>query len=258
MLEFTAAQLGGWLGSFFWPFFRVMGFFATVPIIGTQLVPSRVRLLLALAVTIVIVPVLPAMPQVEGLSLQSIAIILQQVLIGSALGFFLQLLFQIFILGGQMIAMQMGLGFASMLDPANGISVAILSSFYLMAVTLLFVVMNGHLVVIEIMVQSFYSIPVQYGSFDASLLWIISNTISWVFSSALLLALPALTALLITNFAFGIMTRAAPQLNIFSLGFPVALMFGLIIAWITMEGLSGFAGGLFNQAFINMRDLVAQ
>ncbi|MEK7258491.1 MAG: flagellar biosynthetic protein FliR [Pseudomonadota bacterium] len=255
-LTFSAEQLGGLLGSFLWPLFRVMGFFMAAPLIGTQLVPMRVRLILVVAVTVLIAPLLPAVPQVDGLSLQMVLIVTQQLVIGLALGFFMQLLFQVFVLAGQLIAMQMGLGFASMVDPSNGVNVAIVSTVYLMLVMLLFIAFDGHLVMLEVLVDSFAVLPVGTVGFSGEILMQIVRTLSWVFSSAIVLALPALTALLITNFAFGIMTRAAPQMNIFALGFPIALMLGLFIIWMTMGTFLGSTESLFNEFFLMMRSLL--
>src|SRR5690606_4151247 len=122
-------------------------------------VPTRVRLYLTLAICVVLVPSLPPMPQVDALSLRSLLLIAEQVLIGAMFGFVLQLLFQLFTVAGQIIAMQMGLGFASMVDPANGVSVPVLGQFLLMLVTLLFLAINGHLVALEILAESFVSLP---------------------------------------------------------------------------------------------------
>ena len=139
MLSFTDAEIGAWIGSFMWPLFRIMGFMLAAPVLGSNFLPQRVRLILAVALALIVAPTLPPMPAVEGVSVSAMLIVAQQVLIGVALGFFLQIVFQIFVLLGQLIAMQMGLGFASMVDPANGINVAILSTFYMMFVTILFV-----------------------------------------------------------------------------------------------------------------------
>ena len=256
MISFTDTEIGALVGSFLWPLFRIMGFFLAAPVLGANFIPMRVRLVLSVAVSLMIAPSLSDIPAVPALSLQALLVVVQQVLIGVALGFFLQMLFQVFILLGQLIAMQMGLGFASMVDPTNGINVAIVSTFYLMFVTMLFVLFDGHLVMIEVIADSFEQIPISGQSLNPDIYMRLVTTISWVFSSALLLALPALTALLITNFAFGIMTRAAPQMNIFALGFPIALMFGLFIIWLTMANFESVASSIFADMFIRMRSLL--
>ncbi|MBB1519654.1 flagellar biosynthetic protein FliR [Aquipseudomonas guryensis] len=231
MLELTNAQIGGWLGQFLLPLFRIASMLMVMPVIGTQLVPARVRLYLALAICLVLAPTLPPMPQVDSVSLQSMLLIGEQVLIGVMFGFVLQLYFHLFAVAGQIIAIQMGLGFASMVDPANGVSVPVLGQFLLMLVTLLFLAMNGHLVVFEVLAESFITLPVGQGLL-LDHYWELAGKLSWVMAAGLLLSLPVVIALLVVNLAFGVMTRAAPQLNIFSIGFPLTLVLGLFIFWV--------------------------
>ncbi|MBL4681173.1 MAG: flagellar type III secretion system protein FliR [Pseudomonadales bacterium] len=235
-MNINEAQMMLWLSNFLWPFIRISGFFLVMPVIGSRLVSPYVRAGLVTLITFTVMPTLPPMPQVDLLSVQTYVIAAEQLVIGISMAFLIQILFQIFILAGQMIAMQMGLGFASMVDPANGVTVAIISQFYLMLTTLVFMAMNGHLVAIEVLVESFRILPVS-AEWQFNGIYHIAASGSWLFASALFVALPAVTAILIINFAFGIMTRAAPQLNVFSLGFPFTMLMGLIILWL---GLSGF------------------
>ncbi len=233
MLELSNEQIGAWVGSFLLPLFRIAALLMFMPIIGTQLVSARVRLYLSLAICVVIMPTLPPMPVIDAINLQAFLWIAQEILIGMMLGFVLQLFFQVFVIAGQIVAMQMGLGFASMIDPANGISVPVIGQVFMILVTLLFLAMNAHLVVFEVLTESFFTLPVGSG-FLVENYWEIANKLSWVMGAALLLVLPAITALLVVNLAFGVMTRAAPQLNIFSIGFPLTLVLGLVIVWIGM------------------------
>lgn len=239
MFSVPSELLVQWVIEFLLPFFRIAAFFAVVPVFGNQLIPMMIRLVFALVVSMLLVPILsePANPAVfeqdYALSAAMFVVVIQQVLIGTALGFAVQLFFHIFVLSGQMIAMQMGLGFASMVDPTNGVSVAVLSQFNVILSTLLFLSFNGHLVLVEVLVESFRFIPLG-SSISHNAFEFIANTGAWMFASALLLALPAVTAILIVNIAFGVMTRAAPQLNIFSLGFPFTLVFGLFIFWVAL------------------------
>ncbi len=256
MFELPAAEITAWIGRYLWPFFRISAFFMAMPVIGTQLVSMRIRLGLSLVVTLAVVPVLPVMPRIDGLSLAAYLLIAEQVLVGVAMAFVLQLLFQIFVVAGQMISYQMGLGFASIADPVNGVSVAVLSQFYLMLVMLLFLAMNGHLVVIEVLMESFRVMPVTLNGFEFGWLWRLVSWGSWMFSSAVIIALPAVTALLIVNFSFGIMNRAAPQLNIFSLGFPFTMLLGLLIVFISLSGFLPQYQGLAEQGLIMTRQLI--
>ena len=236
MLEIDSAVIGGWIGSGLWPFFRIAAFFMAAPIFGTQLVSGRIRLALAFLMTVALAPNLPVMPVFDALSLPALILVLQQVLIGVAMGFSLQLLLQLFVVAGQLIAMHMGLGFASMVDPSNGVTVTVLSQFHLMMMTLLFISMNGHLAMIEVLAESFTTLPVGGLFISNNALWALASMGGWMFASALLLALPAVAALMIFNLSLGVVTRAAPQLNIFALGFPTMLLMGLCILLITMNG----------------------
>ena len=158
--ELGADLIGQWVGQHLWPLFRIASFLMVIPIFGTRLVPARVRLGLALLMTIIVVPMIPPVPQVDALSADAVVITLQQILIGVGLGFALTALWQLFVIAGQMIAMQMGLGFASMVDPANGVNVAVLAQIYIITITLLFLAMNGHLVAFEVFIESFRTLPI--------------------------------------------------------------------------------------------------
>lgn len=241
--------------SFMLPFVRAGAFLMASPVLGSQMVPMRVRLILAVIIALILSPVVPVPLGISGFSLELMIMVAQQVLIGIAMGFFLQLCFHVFVLTGQMIAMQMGLGFASMVDPSNGVNVAIVSTIYLMFATMLFITLDGHLVMIEVLAASFSVMPVS-GSLDFVDFGLsgLVGLISWVFSSAMVMALPALTALLITNLGFGIMTRAAPQMNIFALGFPVALLFGLALLWFTFDAIAASVEQHFQLSFYHFKD----
>lgn len=254
MFELTNEQIGGWVGQFLLPLFRIASMLMVMPVIGTQLVPIRVRLYLSLAICVVLAPTLPPMPQVDAVSLQAMLLIGEQVLVGVMFGFMLQLYFHLFTVAGQIIAMQMGLGFASMVDPANGVSVPVLGQFLLMLVTLLFLAMNGHLVVFEVLAESFVTLPVGEGlSLDHY--WALAGKLTWVIAAGLLMALPVITALLIINLAFGVMTRAAPQLNIFSIGFPLTLVLGMFIFWVGLSDFLAHFQTLTSEALMQLREL---
>ncbi|MEH6625202.1 MAG: flagellar biosynthetic protein FliR [Motiliproteus sp.] len=238
-MEYAIPDLTQWVTRGLLPLFRIGAFFMVVPLIGTQLLPARIRMGFAIAVTLVVLPLLPPIPPVEGLSLSLYLSIAHQLLIGFALGFMVQIFFHVVVLGGQLISYQMGLGFASISDPTNGVSVVVLSQFYLMLTMLVFLSMDGHLVLIDVIVDSFRVIPISGGGISSFSLWRIVAAGSWLFAAGLLMALPAVFAVLIVNFAFGIMTKAAPQLNIFAIGFPFTMLFGIFIVWVSLSGFLG-------------------
>lgn len=254
-LVVSAPEIGQWVGRYLWPFFRIGSFLMVVPVIGTALVPVRVRVGLAFLITLLIQPMIGKVPDVDALSLAATAITLQQILIGTAMGFVVLMLFQLFVVSGQMIAMQMGLGFASMVDPTNGISVPAVSQFYLISITLLYLAMNGHLVVFDVFLESFRTMPISTSGLSMDHLWGLINHISWMFAAAMLLALPAVTAVMIVNISFGVMTKAAPQMNLFSLGFPIALLFGLFSIWVLEGDFLPHFQHLSEETFAFMRQL---
>ena len=251
LLQLTDTQISSWVATFMLPLFRVASMLMVMPVFGTTLIPRRVRLYFAVAITVVIVP---GMPAVSPLDLSGLLLIAEQILIGAVLGFSLQLFFQAFAVAGQIVAIQMGMGFASMVDPANGVSVAVIGQFFTMLVTLLFLSMNGHLVVFEVLTESFTTLPVGSGLMTAHY-WELAGKLGWVLGAALLLVLPAVTALLVVNIAFGVMTRAAPQLNIFSIGFPLTLVLGLFIVWVGLADILNQYQPLATEALQLLREL---
>jgi len=255
MFTLDTAVLLSSAGQFLWPLFRISGFFMVAPIFGAQVVPSRIRLMLAVTMTILVAPVLPTLPAFDGISISAMLVVFQQVLIGIAMGFMLQIFYQIFVIAGQIISMKMGLGFASMVDPSNGITVATLSQAYLVLVNLVFVISNGHLVMIQMLAQSFEVIPVSAAGVSREALTLLLHSGSWMFASSLLLALPAITALMIVNIAFGVMSRAAPQLNIFSIGFPVTLIVGLVLFWVSLADFMAHYQRFASETFTMLTEL---
>ncbi len=244
----TDAEVGRWLGSIFWPFVRIGSALSIAPIFSSKMLPMRIRLLLALALTIVITPLLPAAPVVPAISASSFLIIVQQLLIGLTMGFVFSVVMAIFIYAGQIIAMQMGLGFASMIDPVNGVSVPVVSQFYALLVTLIFLTMGGHLQMIQVIFDSFRLMPV---SVDNVAMIGVRGLLEWsgiLFSGALSVALPVIGSLLVVNMAFGIMARSAPQFNIFAIGFPITMLVGFIIMLITLPNIIDHTGSILDAA----------
>ncbi|WP_413794581.1 MULTISPECIES: flagellar biosynthetic protein FliR [unclassified Pseudomonas] len=254
MLELTDTQISSWVASFILPLFRVTAVLMSMPVFGTTLLPRRVRLYFALAITVVIAPGLPPMPPVNALDLSALMLVAEQILIGALMGFSLQLFFQAFVVAGQIISIQMGMAFASMVDPTNGVNTAVIGQFLTMLVTLLFLAMNGHLVVFEVLTESFTTLPVG-SAFLVNHFWEIAGKLGWVLGAAMALVLPAITALLVVNIAFGVMTRAAPQLNIFSIGFPLTLVLGMVIFWVSLGDILNQYQPLATQALQLLRDM---
>ncbi|MGR5131043.1 flagellar biosynthetic protein FliR [Vibrio alfacsensis] len=231
----TFAELSAILGQFWWPFFRIGAVFISMPFFGDALIPVWVRSLLALAIVVITAPLMPPMPAVELFSLTSLFLAFEQAIWGLMFGLILHMLFNVFTMLGQIVSLQMGLGMAMMNDPVNGLSVAILGRIFLLFSTLLFLSLEGHLLVIDIIIQSFVVWPVGSGLTAVSLQGII-NIFSWMFAASLALALPAIVSMLLANISFGVMNRAAPSLNVYALGFPMTMLLGLFSVLISVSG----------------------
>ncbi|NOY63138.1 MAG: flagellar biosynthetic protein FliR [Gammaproteobacteria bacterium] len=234
----SLSEITALIGSYFWPFVRVGAMVMAAPIYGTLSVPVRIRLLIAIALTAVVVPVAPTMAAVDPLGASGLLIIFNQLLIGIAMGFALRLVFSALESGGQIIGQLMGLGFAQMVDPQSGVQVPVVSQLYTVLATLIFLSFNGHLIMVEVLVNSFKTLPVAETGLGADSIWALVMWGSWIFSGAVLIAIPAVSALLLVNLAFAVMTRSSPQLNVFAIGFPITLIVGFVVIAATLPNLS--------------------
>ena len=230
-MELSVDQFVQGISQVVWTVIRVGGFVLVVPVFANQLVPARIKIALCLAIAIPVAPALTPLPLLTEMDLASLLNVFLQSFAGIGLGFAAMLFFQLFVVAGQFIAMQMGLGFAAMVDPGNGVQVTVWSQFYLMLVTLTYLVLDGHLVLLNVLITGFGLFEFGMAGGFAEVAWQLTLMGGWMFAGGALVALPAVCALLIVNIAFGVMSRSAPQLNIFSLGFPFALLFGLAIVW---------------------------
>lgn len=256
MISITTGQLEAWIAQYFWPFIRIGACLMVAPVFGARFVPARLRLLLAGAIALVVAPLVPT-PDVVLFSLEGVIVTIQQLIIGFAIGFVLQLIFDALALGGQLLSNTMGLSFAFNVDPLRGASTPVLGQLYMILVTLTFLAINGHLVLIEVFVQGFTTLPVGMSGLDGAMLWRVVEWGSQLFAGALTVALPGMAALLVVNLAFGVMSRAAPTLNLFAVGFPITLIAGLVIMYLTLPGVMVAFGQSLQAAFGVIRTLLA-
>jgi flagellar biosynthetic protein FliR len=236
MVSISSELLQTWIIGLLWPLTRVLGVIAAAPLFSHNAIPNQIKLGLGIMLTLIILPTLPPLPQFEIFSFQGLLILVQQLVIGLAIGFSIRLVFSAVDLAGQLIGMSMGLGFASFYDPqSQGQSTAV-NQFLVLLATLIFLSLDGHLMIVTALANSFISMPITVGGAGINPMKIAM----WgetIFSSGLLLALPAVAALLITNMALGILTRTAPQLNLFGIGFPVTLSVGFVVLALALPGM---------------------
>ena len=208
----------------------MLGVLAVAPVFSSRGLPNQVKIGLGILLTLIIAPTLPPLPAIGIFSAQGLLILVEQLVIGLAIGFCVRIVFAAVDMAGQMAGMTMGLGFASFYDPQTQGQTTSLNQFFVLLATLVFLAMNGHLMLIQALADSFVSFPI--GSAQQVNALAIVQWSGKIFSAGLLLALPVTAALLITNMALGILTRTAPQLNLFGIGFPITLGMGfLMVAW---------------------------
>jgi flagellar biosynthetic protein FliR len=229
VISVTSAQLDAWLVAFIWPFTRILGLIATAPVTGRPEFPNRAKIGLAILISIVIAPALPPLPTIDPSSWSGLFLLANELAIGLALGFIMRLVFTAVEMAADLMGLQMGLGFAQFYDVSAAAQVPVLGRFFGLAAVLTFLAIDGHLLLFAVLTESFTTLPVGGGTSSAFWKALASLGGNLVFA-ALSLALPVIAALLITNLALGVLTRAAPQLNIFAVGFPITLMIGLVAA----------------------------
>lgn len=233
MISFTSAQLDAWLAMLIFPLTRILAMIASSPILGNKQVPARVKIGLSVLLALVITPTIAPMPAVAIGSPQGLLIIIQQIIIGVALGFAMRLIFTAVEMAGELAGLQMGLGFASFFDPINATHSAVVAQWVGLIAVLAFLATDGHLYMLAALAESFQTLPIGTALSTKGL----HDVVNWggsIFAYALQISLPILAALLITNIALGILTRAAPQLNLFAVGFPVTLAVGFVVLLLSM------------------------
>jgi flagellar biosynthetic protein FliR len=257
-MRLTSAEIAAWVSAYLWPLIRIAALFSIAPVLGAHFVPVRVRLGLAVLITLLVAPLIPPTPVVDPLSAEGALITLQQVIIGLAAGLVLRLVFAALELGGQIVATQMGLGFAALMDPQNGVQAPLISVFYNLIATLIFLSLDGHLVLLRLLIESFHTLPIATTGLLPSDLWQLVNWAGQMFTGAVVIALPLISALTIVNLAFGVMTRAAPQLNLFAVGFPISLILGLILLLLSLPTWVPQLSRLLDSAYLTIQDLASE
>lgn len=258
MIAFTQQQLDAWLLQFLWPFVRMLALVGTAPLFAESNVPVRVKVGLAFVLAAAVTPGLPAPPPIPPGSFTGLMLLAQQVLIGVAMGFTMRVVFAAVQTAGEFVGLQMGLSFASFFDPATGANTAVLSRLFNIVTMLVFLALDGHLLLLAGLVHSFDMLPLADASLHREGWATIAQWGQTIFVSGLLLALPLICALLTINLAMGILNRAAPQLSVFAVGFPVSLLSGLLLLSVVLPRSAGFLENLLRDGLRTMHEVVAR
>ncbi len=234
MITFSSADLNAWLTAFLWPLARTLALLAATPVLGNMATPMRVKIGLGVLITLVVAPAIGPLPNVEPASPEGLLVLSQQIVIGLAMGFAMRIVFSAVELAGEIAGLQMGLGFATLFSPSSDGSTLVVGKFLGLLATLTFLSLNGHLMMLSVLMESFNAFPISAEPLSAVGWKTLADWGGTIFLAGLQLALPVVAALLIVNLALGILTRASPQLNVFAVGFPITLMVGMAVLMLSL------------------------
>jgi flagellar biosynthetic protein FliR len=258
MISVTSAQLTAWIAAFIFPLARILALISSAPILGNKQIPIRIKISLAMLITVIIAPTINAPSNIDPASAQGLLILIQQMLAGLAMGFSMRLIFTAVEMAGDLAGMQMGLGFASFYDPVNASYTPVLAQFLGVIAALAFLSMNGHLYMLAALADSFQAFPISATLPSAAAFRTLAEWGTTIFTHALQLAMPLIGALMITNLALGILTRSAPQLNIFAVGFPITLSVGFATLALSLPYLAPMLDHLVNTGLDTMQRIALQ
>lgn len=221
--------MDAWIAAFFWPFFRILALVATSPFFGARGIPALTKIGFAFVLTVLVAPVLGPLPAVQPASALGLYIVAQQLMIGVAMGLTIRVVFSAIEMAGHVMGLQMGLGFATFFDPQNSAQIPVMGQFLGIVAMLLFLAVNGHLLVISALVESFHVLPIGLHPIGGAGWKTVALWGGEVFRGGVLIALPVIAVLMMVNVGLAVLTRAAPQLNIFAVGFPLTLAVGFVV-----------------------------
>ncbi len=254
MIHFTSDQWLEWLGLYFWPLLRILALISTAPILSERSIPKRVKIGLAILITIIVAPTLPPV-NVPIFSAPALWVGLQQILIGVAIGFTMQFAFAAVRMAGELIGLQMGLSFATFFDPGSRLNMPIIARIIDLLAMLLFMAFDGHLWLISMLVDTFHTLPIGGDAVNSNAFMALTRAAGLIFISGLMLALPLITLLLTVNLALGLLNRMAPQLSVFVIGFPITLTVGMLLISLLMPLIAPLFSEVFNLLSNIVREL---
>ncbi|KML24139.1 flagellar biosynthesis protein FliR [Leclercia adecarboxylata] len=255
MLSVSITSLYEQLSHYFWPALRILALFGTAPVFSEKTVGKKVKIGLALLITFLIGQNLPE-NRVDIFSVQGIWLGGREIIIGSAMGLVLQLIFVAVRTAGDLMGSQMGLSFATFFDPSGGQNMPVIARFLNILVTMLFLTFNGHLWLLEILMDSFRTLPVVLSPLRANGFWSLLQCAGIIFHSGLMLGFPVIILLLTINFTLGLLNRLTPQLSIFVIGFPLTLTMGMLALLFMMYVLAPFFERVMGNGLENVADVL--
>jgi flagellar biosynthetic protein FliR len=251
MLSLLAADVVERFLTMLWPMARISALLLVAPVLSLDAVTVRIRIVFALVLTFFIYPLFD-WPVIDPTSAAGLLELANQITIGILMGLMLQVVLAAVATGGQAIAGSMGLSMAQMMDPNLG-NVPVVASFLVILASLIFLGLGGHVLLMELLIQSFEMLPIGQGLLSLNAIGQLLGWSAMMFLGAVLLALPLLVILLAVNLGLGVVVRAAPTLNIFAVGFPAMILVGMLMLYILMGAMGGRMQWLWNAAFGQIR-----
>lgn len=255
MITLNSAELNAWIAAFLWPLTRILGLITVAPVFGNLSVPFQIKLLLGIMLALIIAPTVPALPAMDPMSLAGLLILAQQFIIGLALGFAMRIIFAAVEMAGEIIGLTMGFGFATFFDPNTQGRSSAISQFLALLMIMIFLTTNMHLALLSALAESFMSMPISSAPMGTQNFLTMASWGGKIFSSGVQISLPIVAGLLITNIALGILTRAAPQLNLFGIGFPITLGVGFVMILLILPFMATPLDSLFQDGMQVIRKL---
>jgi flagellar biosynthesis protein FliR len=252
----NASDVSMWVSRFWWPTLRVGGFVLAAPIASEAVIPSFVKIIMSVALAFLMAPLVQIPAALTIFSGAGLLAAVQELLIGVAIGMVVQLTFEALTFAGQTISLTMGLGFATLVDPQRGANTTVIGQMFMIFGILTYLAVNGHLVLLGTLAESFQTLPIGAAHIGGNFLLSVVLWGARVFEAGLLIALPAVIALVIVNLALGVVTRAAPQLNLFGIGFTITLLCGFFVLIVGLDGIMAGISSLINSALTAAADLV--
>jgi flagellar biosynthetic protein FliR len=255
-VTFNVSDVSMWVSRFWWPTLRVGGFVLAAPIASEAVIPGFVKIIMSVSLAFLMAPLVQIPTALTIFSGAGLLAAVQELLIGVAIGMVVQLTFEALTFAGQTISLTMGLGFATLVDPQRGANTTVIGQMFMIFGILTYLAVNGHLVLLGTLAESFQSLPIGAAHIGGNFLLSVVLWGARVFEAGLLIALPAVISLVIVNLALGVVTRAAPQLNLFGIGFTITLLCGFFVLIVGLDGIMAGISSLINSALTAAADLV--
>src|ERR1700728_4149640 len=252
----NAADVSLCVSRLWWPTLRVGGFVLSAPVASEATIPSFIKIILSVSLAFLMSPLVAVPADLSIFSGTGLFAAVQELLIGVAIGMMVQLAFEALTFAGQSISLTMGLGFATLVDPQRGAQTTVIGQMFMIIGVLAYLAVNGHLVLLGVLADSFHTLPIGGAPIGKDFLLSVVVWGAHVFESGLMIALPAVIALVIVNMALGVVTRAAPQLNLFGIGFTITLMSGFLVLIAGLDGIMSGIAALINSALQAASSLV--